>query len=67
MTITRSEDRNKSVIQVYELFKIKYLYFTPSFDKHFSTVFTDEFRIAKFCNEMYVIPEYFMNKLSIIV
>ena len=38
---------------------------TFSFRKHFSTVLSEEIRIAKFCTEVFVIPRHFMTKLYI--
>ena len=59
MTIARSEDINKDDISILNLFKK-----TFSFRKHVGTVLTEEIRIAKFCNEVFVMPKHLMTKLN---
>ena len=44
---------------------IKLVKNTFSFRKHFSTVLTEEIRIAKFCTEVFVMPKHLMTKLYI--
>ena len=60
MTIARSEYINKDDTSISNLFKK-----TFSFRKHFSTVLTEEIRIAKFCTEVFVMPKHLMTKLNI--
>ena len=48
------------MIHLYQICSKKF-----SFRKHFGTVLTEEIRIAKFCNEVFVMPKYLMTKLNI--
>ena len=59
MIIARSEDINKVDIPILNLLK-KNL----SYRKHFGTILTQEIRIAKFCNEVFVMPKHLMTKLN---
>ena len=45
---------------------IKFIKKTFSFRKHFGTVLKEEIRIAKFCTEVFVMPNYLMTKLNIL-
>ena len=38
---------------------------TFSFCKHFGTVLAEEIRIAKFCTEVFVMPQYLMTNFNI--
>ena len=53
MTFARSEDNNKDGTSILNLFKT-----TFSFRKHFSAVLTEEIRIAKFYNQVFVMPKH---------
>ena len=37
-----------------------------SVDKHSSTVLNEEIRTAKFCDQVFVMPERFMSKVNIL-
>ena len=56
MTIAQSEDTNKDDTSILSLFK-KLLV---------SANLTEEIRIAKFCTEVFVLPEHLMTKLNIL-
>ena len=60
MTIARGEDINRDDTTILNLLKK-----TFSFRKHFGTVLTEEIRIAKFCNEVFVMPKLLITKLNI--
>ena len=56
MTIAWNEDNNKDDTFILHLLK------KLSFRKHFSTVLTEEIRIAKICTEVFVSPKTFNDQ-----